>query len=142
MRARSARRNFWVRVHAKERVHARARQGIHALYRSTHKKNIYIQFCPVRTAPRLHLPLSLSLSLSLTIVFPPFSQFSESRPLSPLSLYLSRPVLGRRLSLFNLYESFSTYPVLTVVKTWVYKLFLGSSMVGIDADLRKISSLC
>ena len=124
------RRSACTRVHVKEFM----------LYIGLLIKNI--QFCPVRTAPRLHLPLSLSLSLSLTIVFPPFSQFSESRPLSLLSLYVSLPVLGRRLSLFNLYESFSTYPVLTVVKTWVYKLFLGSSMVGIDADLRKISSLC
>ena len=74
--------NLWVRVHAKERVHARARQGIHALYRSTHKK-IY-NFVQLE---QLHLPLSLSLSLSLTIVFPPFSWlFCESRPLSALSV--------------------------------------------------------
>ena len=52
--------NFWVRVHAKERVHARARQGIHALYRSTHKK-IY-NFVQLE---QLHLPLFVIVSLPL-----------------------------------------------------------------------------
>ena len=86
MRAHSARRNFLGARAREPRVHARAHQGIHALYRSTHKK-IY-NFVQLE---QLHASTSLSPSLChcLSPLFFPLSPSFPSRALSLRSLCTS-----------------------------------------------------